>query len=549
MGLFSNFPYTNFHELNLDWILKELRVISIDISKLGNNVKESRDFVEKEIADMVEKLELLKGDIGAERNYVNSEIAKIIDRLESLGVAQEVSKLLREMVDGGELQNLVNNELLGKLDGWIPSGDDVKDYVEDSKRCLVSYLAHAVGLNSVDYSNGPVGLDTPFVVKYSQTKNYGDLMKPSGTDFVTTDNEIVDGDDYPVAYLDCSSFLSLITKCRFYGPDIDNQKNTSPYYYAFKNGLGGKDKSILPYCVEAGSNDTKPYTFDFKNNIFTARMAYLMDSAGNKLKIFAARENTEEPPEFVDAVSGGMESGDILFFATATNPNYKGIGHCGYYVRTLDELNEIGANYNISVRVVGNETAPQYGYVVHVGGSLSDYDDHVDVLRIQTLYDLMYTNSFVKGFVCKPYSNALISSKAERSAVGIFHSCNKTFVCYRDTSGNDYPSPYGWDIDGDFVIRNASIASVSLDSKADLNNIANGSYFVQQSSDYNTISNLPESLYGTSYLCQIIQIGKRENGTRGVQFCIVNSLTNYKFFIRCANNAGEWCPWKKIALG
>ena len=27
MGLFDNFPYTNFHELNLEWILKTLKYI------------------------------------------------------------------------------------------------------------------------------------------------------------------------------------------------------------------------------------------------------------------------------------------------------------------------------------------------------------------------------------------------------------------------------------------------------------------------------------------------------------------------------------------
>lgn len=34
MGLFSRFPYTNFHELNLDWILRKLRELTDKVDKL-----------------------------------------------------------------------------------------------------------------------------------------------------------------------------------------------------------------------------------------------------------------------------------------------------------------------------------------------------------------------------------------------------------------------------------------------------------------------------------------------------------------------------------
>ena len=38
MGLYSNFPYTNFHEMNLDWILKELKELVDEWDSFGGNV-------------------------------------------------------------------------------------------------------------------------------------------------------------------------------------------------------------------------------------------------------------------------------------------------------------------------------------------------------------------------------------------------------------------------------------------------------------------------------------------------------------------------------
>ena len=44
MGLFEQFPYANFHELNLDWILKkikELNEMGVKCCSLGNRILRS----------------------------------------------------------------------------------------------------------------------------------------------------------------------------------------------------------------------------------------------------------------------------------------------------------------------------------------------------------------------------------------------------------------------------------------------------------------------------------------------------------------------------
>lgn len=38
MGLFEHFPYTNFHELNLNWILQKIKEFKSEIDNIDNNI-------------------------------------------------------------------------------------------------------------------------------------------------------------------------------------------------------------------------------------------------------------------------------------------------------------------------------------------------------------------------------------------------------------------------------------------------------------------------------------------------------------------------------
>ena len=40
---------------------------------------------------------------------------------------------------------------------------------------------------------------------------------------------------------------------------------------------------------------------------------------------------------------GELEEGDLLFFSRPQSARYRGISHCGYYLKSLDRLNAIGA--------------------------------------------------------------------------------------------------------------------------------------------------------------------------------------------------------------
>lgn len=54
MGLFEHFPYTNFHDLNLDWIIKALKDLDIKVDTIEDRVTDAaKEYVDDRIAYFV----------------------------------------------------------------------------------------------------------------------------------------------------------------------------------------------------------------------------------------------------------------------------------------------------------------------------------------------------------------------------------------------------------------------------------------------------------------------------------------------------------------
>lgn len=49
MGLFNKFPYTNFHEVNTDWIIKEVKAVGEQVASLDNKVTKIQDDVNNQL--------------------------------------------------------------------------------------------------------------------------------------------------------------------------------------------------------------------------------------------------------------------------------------------------------------------------------------------------------------------------------------------------------------------------------------------------------------------------------------------------------------------
>lgn len=94
MGLFENFPYTNFHRMNLDWLLTEMKRLI------------------EEWADMQQNFNDLETAFQDLKNYCENYFA-------TLDLSQEVSDVLDRMLADGDLDPIINPKIASEVSQWL----------------------------------------------------------------------------------------------------------------------------------------------------------------------------------------------------------------------------------------------------------------------------------------------------------------------------------------------------------------------------------------------------------------------------------------------
>lgn len=109
MGLFTNkYPYTDFHELNLDWVIEKMKDLENRVDSLKDEViKETTDYIDSKLADTVEQL---NKDYEAFKLEVNNKIAGLDADYKAF--VDEVNRRMLIMDNKiAEAQALVNSAL------------------------------------------------------------------------------------------------------------------------------------------------------------------------------------------------------------------------------------------------------------------------------------------------------------------------------------------------------------------------------------------------------------------------------------------------------
>lgn len=55
MAIFENFPYTNIHELNLDWVIKIIKDLGLKVDDLDLKIDDLEDVINNKIDDYVKE--------------------------------------------------------------------------------------------------------------------------------------------------------------------------------------------------------------------------------------------------------------------------------------------------------------------------------------------------------------------------------------------------------------------------------------------------------------------------------------------------------------
>ena len=76
MGLFEQFPYANFHELNLDWILKKIKELDEKVDSIEDRIlKQANAYTDQQIAGLRRDFAELEADFSAFKSDINAQFA------------------------------------------------------------------------------------------------------------------------------------------------------------------------------------------------------------------------------------------------------------------------------------------------------------------------------------------------------------------------------------------------------------------------------------------------------------------------------------------
>ena len=104
MGLFEHLPYTNFHDLNLDWILEKVKYAYEQVIKNGQDLEEFKKYVEDfyvSLDDLYIELKKLGLDEGG--NFTGELDGKPVSCvLESIADALTLCKRLIDLINHRE---------------------------------------------------------------------------------------------------------------------------------------------------------------------------------------------------------------------------------------------------------------------------------------------------------------------------------------------------------------------------------------------------------------------------------------------------------------
>lgn len=494
----SEFPYSNQHEMNLDWILQQLK-------KFG-----------EVIIDQNHKLQLMDGRITALEKRMDDLWDDVTAQLPGY-VQDAMDKFLAD----GTLADIINNDMM-----FRPGAKKKERYQEYIRQSLTSYLVRNTGSECV---SGQVLDDVVF--KYANLKDYAGVFGIGSFNY--KDKIAVGGTDKHVIYLDCTTFLSLVLRGRRY------ENSVYPYVFGCCDPI--EDDKIFDLAVE-NPDINMDFTMDWFNNLSTNRDAFIMENSGCNLRELFVSTTTAD--EINQVTLGHLETGDLIFLANSSkysSGNWNGVYHCMFYVKTLDELNKYAIASGVTLNALPSGNTDQYGYVVEF--NLPTDGNYKNSLAIRKLSDYFTTkkpsDSWYIAYVSKPVSNSLNSNKYMRQISG-----KNNYYKFQNiyNPAKTYSNKIKANLsEGSMALNSVGVGGIKMPDTNANKVKTNGVYTCWNESVLPTITNIPSN----TYFFTLISMGFLPNGLSGVQIFLQHNTG--KMWSRANGSdtptADTWSEW------
>ena len=162
--MFNKYPYTDFHELNLDWILKEMKDLQTAMDGLLEKAieeatKAAKEYVDEQLAGVMERFDELQRNF----NALNTNVANLNAAFNAftLNINAQITALKKYIDDALQAQTLQtqlliaqNNEyLLSEMETYLTQ-IKVINYFTGEKvtiQDMFNYLAQLHLSDAIDY--------------------------------------------------------------------------------------------------------------------------------------------------------------------------------------------------------------------------------------------------------------------------------------------------------------------------------------------------------------------------------------------------------------
>lgn len=196
MGFFDNYPYTDFHELNLDWLIKQMKALEKHVDDtydtLYNQLKQDvEDYVDQEIASVLVEFTVLKAEFvalstqftslkdtfDAYEAEINSKIINLNNRItaEIQGVNDRTDILIasnNQFLIDTISQRLRNMTVINFFNGEEITVQDMFNYLANL------HLTDGIAYNQITARGYTYGSIEALNLTYSDIINHGNSLLP-----------------------------------------------------------------------------------------------------------------------------------------------------------------------------------------------------------------------------------------------------------------------------------------------------------------------------------------------------------------------------------